>query len=758
MSGAGLAFQAAHLPCKRFFTEYAEGPRARILRAEIFPVSAQCPLSRRVLPRAYAKISSEAVIAASELTDEEGTRMKKQAALGKRLHALRRELSVRFAASTVLQLAAQCGAAFAGGFLLAGVRLLGRNVPAALALTASLPFSLPAICAYLGAAAGYLVFWGADGAFEPIAAGFLILAELCIFSGLLPRERRWFMPASACCLYLLIGILSLLSAGLQAGSAAFLAARLLILAVCTAQFTAAVQEHSRAGRCVLALLLLAGCSAVSLPGGLRLSVPLAVCAAFLALPGPDALTAAAACGLTLDVTCGGESSMTALLCFAALLCRVPVFRLRAVRAALYLLCCVCGVLFTGAASFLPVAGVALGLLLALLAPQELRQTLDERQSAALEARLSELRRASDLFSEVSRALDRARPRDLEPQSAAVFDQAADRVCRSCGRWKDCWQTHAQETYLALSHAAGRIFQSGCAARDDLPAEFTERCCYPDGFLAAVNEALETQRTRRQYQTRLAESRSILSDQFRYLSRLLQGVCDPERDAAPSVPAYTPDLGYRARGVRGGSVSGDHGSCFTCGEWYYLLLCDGMGTGEEASRESASAIHFLSELLLSGFEAQDALQMLNGVYILRGDGGFSTVDLLQISLVTGEGFLHKWGAAPSYLRQAHRLVKLGAPTPPPGLGVDGRGRGECLRVSMGRGEMLVLVSDGVAPEETERWIRGYKGRSPRELASGILGCGCETGDDRTAAVLCLRPCTAKKTARAAGNRLLSRLRL
>ena len=715
MSGAGLAFQAAHLPCKCFFTEYAEGPRARILRAEIFPVSAQCPLSRRVLPRAYAKISSEAVIAASELTDEEGTRMKKQAALGKRLHALRRELSVRFAASTVLQLAAQCGAAFAGGFLLAGVRLLGRNVPAALALAASLPFSLPAICAYLGAAAGYLVFWGADGAFEPIAAGFLILAELCIFSGLLPRERRWFMPASACCLYLLIGILSLLSAGVQAGSAAFLAARLLILAVCTAQFTAAVQEHSRAGRCVLALLLLAGCSAVSLLGGLRLSVPLAVCAAFLALPGPDALTAAAACGLTLDVTCGGDSSMTALLCFAALLCRAPVFRLRAVRAALYLLCCVCGVLFTGAESFLPVAGVALGLLL-------------------------------------------ARPRDLEPQSAAVFDQAADRVCRSCGRWKDCWQTHAQETYLALSHAAGRIFQSGSAGRDDLPAEFTERCCYPDGFLAAVNEAMETQRTRRQYQTRLAESRSVLSDQFRYLSRLLQGVCDPERDAAPSVPAYTPDLGYRARGVRGGSVSGDHGSCFTCGEWYYLLLCDGMGTGEEASRESASAIHFLSELLLSGFEAQDALQMLNGVYILRGDGGFSTVDLLQISLVTGEGFLHKWGAAPSYLRQAHRLVKLGAPTPPPGLGVDGRGRGECLRVSMGRGEMLVLVSDGVAPEETERWIRGYKGRSPRELASGILGCGGETGDDRTAAVLCLRPCTAKKTARAAGNQLLSRLRL
>ena len=50
-----------------------------------------------------------------------------------------------------------------------------------------------------------------------------------------------------------------------------------------------------------------------------------------------------------------------------------------------------------------------------------------------------------------------------------------------------------------------------------------------------------------------------------------------------------------------------------------------------------------------------------------------------------------------------------------------------------------------------WTRGYV---PEGEGTG----GGETGDDRTAAVLCLRPCTAKKTARAAGNRLLSRLRL
>ena len=114
--------------------------------------------------------------------------MKKQAALGQKLHTLRHELSVQIASNAALRLALRCGAAFAGGFLLAGVRLLGRNVPAALALAASLPFSLPAICAYLGAAAGYAVFWGLSAALEPVAAGFLLLAGSCLLGWIAVRH------------------------------------------------------------------------------------------------------------------------------------------------------------------------------------------------------------------------------------------------------------------------------------------------------------------------------------------------------------------------------------------------------------------------------------------------------------------------------------------------------------------------------------------------------------------------------------------
>jgi len=54
-------------------------------------------------------------------------------------------------------------------------------------------------------------------------------------------------------------------------------------------------------------------------------------------------------------------------------------------------------------------------------------------------------------------------------------------------------------------------------------------------------------------------------------------------------------------------------------------------------------------------------------------------------------------------------------------------------------MLVLVTDGAGGEAAERFIRQYGGLSPKELASGVVSCtGVQGEDDRTAAVLALRP--------------------
>ncbi len=133
-----------------------------------------------------------------------------------------------------------------------------------------------------------------------------------------------------------------------------------------------------------------------------------------------------------------------------------------------------------------------------------------------------------------------------------------------------------------------------------------------------------------------------------------------------------------------------------------------------------------------------MQTINGLYILRDGGGFSAIDLLQVSLVSAEGFLHKWGAAPSFLKFGRTLQTLGSPLPPPGLGV-GRSYGPaCIRVSLQRGEALILTSDGVDTAMAERYLQSCGELPVRELAAGVVGSSEDAmPDDRTAAVLSLK---------------------
>ena len=65
------------------------------------------------------------------------------------------------------------------------------------------------------------------------------------------------------------------------------------------------------------------------------------------------------------------------------------------------------------------------------------------------------------------------------------------------------------------------------------------------------------------------------------------------------------------------------------------------------RESTLAIRLLEQLIQAGVEARRALATLSSALALRGEetGGFTTVDLLQLDLFTGEGELYKLGAAP-----------------------------------------------------------------------------------------------------------------
>ena len=79
-----------------------------------------------------------------------------------------------------------------------------------------------------------------------------------------------------------------------------------------------------------------------------------------------------------------------------------------------------------------------------------------------------------------------------------------------------------------------------------------------------------------------------------------------------------------------------------------------------------AVDTLTELIRAGMPPDAAMETLNGTFVLRDNGSFSTMDILEVNLISGQGVLYKWGAAPSYLRSGGGVLRLGHAAPPPGL--------------------------------------------------------------------------------------------
>ena len=236
-----------------------------------------------------------------------------------------------------------------------------------------------------------------------------------------------------------------------------------------------------------------------------------------------------------------------------------------------------------------------------------------------------------------------------------------------------------------------------------------------------------------------------------LSALLGVPLRVEEEAGPALSLIQQEplmavAGVAAQKKSGETVSGDAGTYFKRSDGkLYLLLCDGMGSGPEANRESGLAIRLLEQLLQAGVEARHALTTLASALALRGEetGGFTTVDLLQIDLFTGEGELFKLGAAPTYLKRGERIQRLSGSSLPAGLAQTVQEGSPAsldhFPLQLSPGDCVLMVSDGICGTGEDGWLRErlaqFDGTSPKDLARDLITHSPqEATDDRTALVV------------------------
>ena len=436
-----------------------------------------------------------------------------------------------------------------------------------------------------------------------------------------------------------------------------------------------------------------------------------------------AFPAAALAGLALDLAQVTPTPMTAVLCLAWLLRLIPGLNkwfLCSAGATVYIVVmALCGLW-----DIQPLPGLLLGGLGSAYLPGRPGVAHRRGETGFAQVRLEMV---SGVLAQTEHILLDVEEHPIDEE--ALIARAAERACGTCPCRTKC-KEKPENLPTSLLH---KPLGNGA----DLPVS----CRKTGRLLQELRRSQEQMRSIRADRDRREEYRAAVVQQYRFLSEYLQDLSDTlAQRANPPQQHFQPEVAVCSSSRE--SANGDRCLWFAGVECkYYIVLCDGMGTGLEAARDGKRIGNMLRQLLSAGYPPEYALRAVNSLCALQGRAGAVTIDLAELRLDTGKATIYKWGAAPSYLISRGDAVKIGTAAPPPGLSVaDGRETVE--RLSLRRGETLVMLSDGAGGEDSLRQSLEGAAEPPGELAARILECSQSEGaDDATVAVVRLNSLSA-----------------
>ncbi len=462
----------------------------------------------------------------------------------------------------------------------------------------------------LGAMVGYPIFWGAagrEGVVWSAAGGTL---ALMLGSREESRDQPLMIPAIAAFLTALTGLCFQLILREYVPIPMYVL-RILLTAFSAMLFLQAAQcRDAVTDWLILGVAALALAQVVPLP---YLSLGYVV-AGLTAVRGP--FPAAALVGLGLALAQVTKLPMAAVLCTAYFLGLIP-FAGRAVR---YLVPgiaygLICGI--SGRWDWMPVPGLLLGGTVSAVLPQGNRVLPRRGSTGAAQVRLEV---GAEMMGSLQQVILDLEPPPIDQQ--ALVDKACARACSNCSARRNC--SAREQMTVAL-----------------LESPLEADCRKPGRLLPELNRAREQLRLPVSDRARQGEYRWELIQQYSFLGDYLRSLADRLPRGRKTIQVdFRVEVSARSRGKE--RANGDHCLAFpgTDGR-YFVLLCDGMGTGLGAAEESHSAANLLRQMLTAGFPPEHSLRWMNSLLALRGRAGSVTIDLAVMHLDQGTASVYKW---------------------------------------------------------------------------------------------------------------------
>ncbi len=132
--------------------------------------------------------------------------------------------------------------------------------------------------------------------------------------------------------------------------------------------------------------------------------------------------------------------------------------------------------------------------------------------------------------------------------------------------------------------------------------------------------------------------------------------------------------------------------------YLVAISDGMGSGKEAKTSSSNALRLLENLLLSGFDKNISLDLINNALINQNKESFATLDIAIVDLYSGNVEFIKSAACPTYIKHGKKVQMVKSNSLPTGI-VEGS-KIQTFDKDIESGEIMLLCSDGILDSNVE----------------------------------------------------------
>lgn len=191
------------------------------------------------------------------------------------------------------------------------------------------------------------------------------------------------------------------------------------------------------------------------------------------------------------------------------------------------------------------------------------------------------------------------------------------------------------------------------------------------------------------------------------------------------PPYDMVFGCASEKKYGSEASGDsHSFLKVSADKCIMVVCDGMGSGQEAEAASGRAISLIENFYRAGFNSDTVLASVNKLLSTAGEEVFTAVDIAVVDMMGGLADFIKIGAPSGIVKTGGRTEFTQSGSLP--MGVLEESTPTVTKKALNRGDSLFLMSDGVEQafggvQPLSDFVDSLGDAEPQAMAQAIIEC-------------------------------------